>query len=40
MRSISKRLLVFLLGALTVAALLAGVGTYLKAQEEISELFE
>lgn len=40
MRSISKRLLVFLLGALTVAALLAGVGTYLKAQEEISELFD
>lgn len=40
MKSISKRLLVFLLGALTVAALLAGVGTYLKAQEEISELFD
>jgi len=40
MRSISQRLLVLLLGALTVAALLAGISTYLKAHEEISELFD
>lgn len=40
MRSISRRLLVLLLGALTVAALLAGVSTYLKAHVEVSELFD
>jgi two-component system OmpR family sensor kinase len=40
MRSISQRLLVLLLGALTVAALLAGVSTYLKAHVEVSELFD
>jgi two-component system OmpR family sensor kinase len=40
MNSISRRLLLLLLGALTVAALLAGVSTYLKAHEEISELFD
>lgn len=40
MRSISQRLLVLLLGALTVAALLAGVSTYLKAHKEVSELFD
>lgn len=40
MSSISRRLLVLLLGSLTVAALLAGVSTYLKAHEEISELFD
>jgi two-component system OmpR family sensor kinase len=40
MNSISKRLLVLLLGALTVAALLAGVSTYMKAHVEISELFD
>ena len=40
MNSINRRLLVLLLGSLTVAALLAGVSTYLKAHEEISELFD
>ncbi len=40
MSSISRRLLVLLLVALTVAALLAGVSTYLKAREEVSELFD
>ena len=40
MRSISHRLLVLLLGALTVAALLAGISTYVKAHQEVSELFD
>lgn len=40
MRSISHRLIVLLLGALTVAALLAGISTYLKAHQEVSELFD
>ena len=40
MRSISQRLLALLLGTLTVAALLAGVSTYLKAHQEVSELFD
>ncbi len=40
MSSIGKRLLVLLLGALTVAALLAGVSTYLKAHKEVNELFD
>ena len=40
MSSISQRLLVLLLGTLTVAALLAGVSTYLKAHQEVSELFD
>jgi two-component system, OmpR family, sensor kinase len=40
MNSISQRLLVLLLGALTVAALLAGVSTYLRAHKEINELFD
>ncbi|MDD2541322.1 MAG: ATP-binding protein [Desulfuromonadaceae bacterium] len=40
MSSISKRLLVLLLSALTVAALLAGVSTYLKAHQEVNELFD
>ncbi len=40
MNSISRRLLVLLLGALAVAALLAGAGTYMKAREEVNELFD
>lgn len=40
MNSISRRLLVLLLGALAVAALLAGASTYLKAREEVNELFD
>ena len=40
MRSISQRLLVLLLGALTVAALLAGISTYRKAHVEVNELFD
>ena len=40
MRSISHRLLMLLLGALTIAALLSGISTYLKAQQEVSELFD
>jgi signal transduction histidine kinase len=40
MRSITQRLLALLLGALTVAALLAGVSTYLKAHVEVNELFD
>ena len=40
MRSVSHRLLVMLLGALTVAALLAGASTYLRIHQEVSELFD
>ncbi|MDR3580992.1 MAG: ATP-binding protein [Oryzomonas sp.] len=40
MNSISRRLLALLLGALTVAALLAGASTYLKARVEVNELFD
>lgn len=40
MRSVSHRLLVLLLGALAVAALLAGVSTYLRIHQEVSELFD
>jgi len=40
MNSISQRLLALLLGALTVAALLAGISTYLKARVEVNELFD
>jgi two-component system OmpR family sensor kinase len=40
MNSISRRLLALLLGALTVAALLAGFGTYRKAHVEVNELFD
>lgn len=40
MRSINRQLLVLLLAALGVAAVLIGVSSYLKAQEEIDELFD
>ena len=40
MRSINRQLLVLLLAALTVAAMLIGVSSYLEVHEEISELFD
>lgn len=40
MRSINRQLLALLLAALTVAALLIGVSSYLEAREEINELFD
>ena len=40
MNSISRRLLTFLFGGLTVAGILAGSATYHKAREEIDELFD
>ena len=40
MRSINRQLLLLLLAALTVAAVLIGVSSYLEVHEEISELFD
>lgn len=40
MRSINRQLIVLLLAALGVAAMLIGVSSYLKAHEEINELFD
>lgn len=40
MNSISRRLLTLLLGGLMVVGVLAGIATYLKAREELDELFD
>lgn len=40
MKSISRRLLALLLGGLLVVGLAAGIATYLKAREELDELFD
>lgn len=40
MTSINRRLLTLLLGGLLLAGLLAGAATYLKAREELDELFD
>lgn len=40
MKSISRNLLTLLLGGLTIAGILAGGATYLKAREEMDELFD
>jgi two-component system, OmpR family, sensor kinase len=40
MNSISRRMLSFLLGGLIAVTLIAGVATYLKAREEMDELFD
>jgi len=40
MNSISRRMLSFLLGGLIAVTLVAGVATYLKAREEMDELFD
>lgn len=40
MNSISRRMLSILLGGLIAVTLIAGVATYLKAQEEVDELFD
>ncbi|MEA5115182.1 MAG: ATP-binding protein [Geobacteraceae bacterium] len=40
MKSISRRLLALLLGGLLVVGVVAGIATYLKAREELDELFD